>query len=202
MKYKRYGKFSMADYWSAWIAITTLCTIGVIGIFLNVSFVLSICEWLFSALLLFAIIVPNCECFIIADNIIATKKLIWTTQLTIPEDSVVIISYSDICPQFIKQVSIANQTYALAGRVSVSFLKDISFENTLWKLHNSCKKKYTNSLIEYIFEYQFIYSFVCDEALLFTILQKHNYTIIMPKSLSAQFPKIKQLNGVYLDVEY
>ena len=199
MKYKRYGKFRISDYWGALFPIIVLCTLGIVGLIFDISIIFCFFYFFFSALLLLSIVIANIESFVIADNRIIAKKLFSTKEIIIPEDAVVIISYADLAPFY----SISPyKKYFFNGRISVSFLQNISFENALNKLHKGFGKMYSNTLIEHIFEYEFIYSFICEDDFLCNILNNHNYVVILPESLSSHLPKTKMLNNVFIDAEY
>lgn len=203
MEYPRYGRFRFSDYFSAWIGIVFLLVIGIVGVCLDINIFLCLYAIALAVFMLLSILIPNKECFTISDDIIKIKQGRKKREVTIPIEATLVISYADVCPPLAKRVSFGNQTYMLKGKYAVSILYKMSLEKALECLHQNYAQKYTTSTIEASFdEWSYIYSFVCNQALLDQLLIKGNYQLIIPESLLERVSINQNTASVYVDAGY
>ena len=208
--YKRYGKFQIADYRNQcfeFIAIGTVSVIYVICmVFLPIDRILFIC--LLPAiirLMAIAYFIWNSsrECFDIVDDTIIVQKGKMKVLKKLPEELTLIISYADVC----ESVYVLSPTmpedwipYALKGKYGLSIFKSMDMEDVIKRVRGNKLRRNTMNTIKAAFdEYQFIYSFVCDEVLLNGICRNRKANLLLPKSLADNISINNQMVTVYID---
>lgn len=199
----RYGKFQFDDYCSAWLMIIFLFTVGIMGFFLDVCFWYCLCYISLAIYMLMSIVIPNLEHFLILDNAIVICRGNKKRTVTIPAEPILIISYADICPPLAKRVSIGNQTYMLKGKYAVSILQNVTLTTALECLHRNRIRKYTTNTIEASFyDYQYIYSFVCNQSLLEQLTADRKCLLIVPESLVDEISVTSYAVNIHIDTGY
>lgn len=203
MEYHRYGKFSFSDYIGAWFAIFFLLALVVGGLIMHIPLYLLIWPLIFSTMMAWSIYKPNHERFYISGDIIAIKRGSKTQEITIPNEPTLIVSYADLCPPLAMRTSYGNETYMLKGKYAISILQKMPLETVLERLHPKYARKYTSSTIEaYFDEYLFIYSFVCNQALLDQLLTNRHCQLIIPESLLERVTINHSEVNVHIDTGY
>ena len=139
---------------------------------------------------------PYIEKFQINNNKIIIIKFKKRREITIPKNSTVIISYTDI------RYSMEIQSIVLKDKLSVCIVEEETHESILLRLHKKFVYKYSNSTIESSFKNSFVYSFVYNEELLETLLHNDINTIIVPESLANAIDTSKFSAQVFVDIGY
>lgn len=203
MEYRRYGKFSFGDYKSALFAIPFMIFVGIGGLLTDFPIFLSIFPILFSIIMAWSIYQPHRERFSVCGDTIVIRQGQKEREVKIPSNPVLVVSYADLCPTIAKRFSSGNQTYLLKGKYAVSILQKMPLETALERLHPPHLRKYTSSKIEELFdEHYFIYSFVCNQALLDELLINRDCQLIIPKSLLEHVPIDYRRADIHIDTEY
>lgn len=202
MNYRRYGKFNFFDYISAWFAIVFMLVLVAIGYLIDAPYYLLIIPLLFSMIMLWSILSPNRERFLISGEVILKIHGKYKRAIQIPNNPILVLSHADISSSFAKQISHGNQSYLLKGRYTVSILQNMPLETVLDALHQNNAKKYTTTTVELTFrEGQFVYSFVCNQELLEQLVANLACRIIIPETL-LQYVDIDLHQNVFLDYGY
>lgn len=202
MEYRRYGTFHLSDYRGSWFAIAVYLALAIGNYILSEISIFYIAILIIYAVIrLWSIISPNCERFSIDGSVITARKGKRVEKITIPAEITLVISHADISPPLSVRTPHGNKTHILKDKYAISILSETRIESILKRLHESSVKKYTTSLIELIFGFQFVYSFVCDEELLVSMMQNRECFIIIPECFVDQIPIIKQASNVYIDSE-
>ena len=203
MKYRRYGKFRLRDYTSAWLAIVFLFILVVVGFLTDTQFYLLIWPLLLLMIMAWSIYKPNNERFMISGDTITIIQGRKEQKISIPSEPTLVVSYADVCPPLAKRISYGNQTYMLKGRYAISILQKIPLETALMRLHQNYARKYTTSTVEECFdEHLYVYSFVGNQEILDKLLANRNCRIIIPETLLNQISiDLHQIN-VHIDTGY
>lgn len=198
MRYRRYGKFMLKDYWKFCIVALAFTIYGILLIINEApitGFIWIVMGWI----PLIQILIPHRETFMIKDDSFIIKKGKKQKKIYWPDNFTAIIAYADICSEFAKRVSLRNETINLEMRYSVSFVRKLSVDEIIQKLHKACGFRYSNSYIEQVLKFHFIYNFICDQKLLEECLRNRNYTLIVPEPLLNMID-IENLEGtVFID---
>ena len=163
MKYRRYGKFHLRDYASAWFAIVFLFVLLVVGFLTDTQFYLLIWPLLLIMHMAWSIYKPNSECFLISGDTITIMQGRRKQKVSIPSELTLVVSYADVCHPLAKRISDGNPNYILKGRYAISILQKMPLETALARLHRNYTRKYSNSTVEACFDYlnRFIFSVFC-----------------------------------------
>lgn len=197
MTKRRFGRFQFKDYWSSWVGISILCFISITGLCLKMNPFISSFPIILSLIWILIILFPYRECFQIDGSVISVTKGRELRQIEITENTTLVISYT--YPHALYGLKSLN---ILKNKYSLSFVSDSSVDDILGRLHKSYPIIYTNSNIESAFNYQFLYSFVCDQATLDQILNNGSYTLIIPESLKNHFTVNSNSVTKYIDIGY
>lgn len=199
MKYRRYGKFLLKDYYSGWFGILLFLLIAFTGSKNGIQKYLVIWPIFLAVMMARGIIEPNKEWFSVSDDVIDIKKGRKRYQIILPQEIIVIVSYTDVCSDLAKRVGIGNSNYMLKGRYAVSILRKLPVETVLETLHAKYAYRYTNCFIEEQLKRNFIYSFVCDQELLEKIVSGKRYTLILPETLVHKLNLTRLKGDIYID---
>lgn len=202
MEYRRYGAFHLSDYRGSWAVIAGYLTFAIVDSIAEGSILFIVIPIIFAVIRLWSIISPNCERFSIDGSVITARKGKRVEKITIPAEITLVISHADISPPLSVRTPYGNETHILKDKYAITILSETRVESILERLHQYClKSKYTTSIIEYMFGFQFVYSFVCDQELLVNVMQNRECSIIIPESFVEKIPIIKQASNVYIDPE-
>lgn len=199
MQYRRYGKFLLKDYYGGWFGISIFLLIAFTSFKTGIPKYLVIWPIFLAVIMAWGIIEPNKECFSVSDNVIDIKKGRKHSQIILPQEITVIVSYADVCSALAKRVEIGNSNYMLKGRYAVSILGKIPTETVLEALHAKYVHRYTNCCVEELLKNNFIYSCVCDQELLEKILSGKRYTLILPETLVPKLNLTRLKGNIYID---
>ncbi len=202
MEHWRYGKFRFRDYISSLFAIAFMLVLVVIGFLTSTRFTLLIGPLAFLVIMVWSLYIPNRERFSISGDIITTIQGRKKRGIVIPHEPTLVVSYADVCLQFAKGINCGNQTHLLKGRYAVSILRNMPLETALKQLHQKYMRKYTNSTIEAVFDdYQYVYSFVCNQELL-QLVTHRSCQIIIPETLLHQLLIDSSQANIFIDTGY
>jgi hypothetical protein len=204
MKYRRYGKFRFSDYITTWVAFAFFMVLIVFALLTNTPHYWLILPLLFSIYMVWSVYQPNSEYFLIDEDTITIMRGRKRRKVSIPSESILVVSYADVCSSLTKSVSYGNQTYMLKGRYAISILHKIPLESVLEELHSRHATKYTNTAIEVSFneQYPYVYSFVCNQAILDKLIDNGTYQIIIPETLLKQISIDSDKSNVHIDWGY
>ncbi len=201
MKHYRYGKFQISDYIGSWCIVILYWILAFGCIIAELPFGYTCVPIIFSIIRIYSIIRPYKEQFEIKEDIIVVKNGKKETKKTLHKEMVLIISYVDTCPLFVKRTAIGNETHILKDRYAVSIIQKMPLEDIIERLHRNYVKKYTTSTIKDFFEeYNYIYSFVTDEKMLEELLFNRKCVLVIPKSLVDKVEIKATEVEVYIDV--
>ena len=200
MKQQRYGRFNPSDYWESWFGIIILFGFSTASLILDISVLFAIVFAVYALIWLLAILLPNCERFIISNDSVFVSKGIKMSKIALPSELTLVLSYADICPPFAMRTPLGNQTHVLRNKYAVSILRKMPLETTLETLHQNHLQKYTISTIETAFGgYCYIYSFVCSQFLLEKLVAGRRCLLIVPESLLHEISLDPITADVYID---
>lgn len=199
MEYRRYGSFHYGDYLGSWLAIVVLLVFVVGNVILDQSRIAIFFLGLLVIVQLRSIIEPNRECFSLGDDVIIARKGKHIREIVIPQEPTIVISYADICPPLAVRTAIGNETHILRDKYAVSILQKMPLDSALEILHRGHIQKYTTSTIEIAATHHYIYSFVCDQELLDSVLHDRDCRIIIPKSLIGKVSINNPKASIYID---
>lgn len=200
--YKRYGKFRIADYMASWMVICLMLIFVVACLVLKLSAAYIIVPLLYAVVIMHSILNPNRELFEITDDAIIIKKGKKEKQIKIPNELSLIISPVDICPPLSARTAVGNGTHILKGKYAVSVLMKMDMDEMVKKVHRGYIKQYTTSTIKNNFEeYNFFYSFVCNDVLLNEISRNRNVNLLVPKSMVDKISLGKQVPEMHIDFD-
>ncbi len=207
MMHRRYGRFRMRDYSSAWFGVAVMIAPVIAGLLMDMQFYLLIWPLMLSVIMVWSIWEPNRERFSISGDKITVNKGRKCKEIRIPSELSLVVSYADVCPTFSKHISHGGKTYMLKGRCAVSVLQKMPFETILECLHLNYARRYTNTTVETVFDgyhciYNCIYSFVCDQNLLDQLLVNRDCELIIPESLREKISVDLSNVKVYIDMGY
>ena len=184
MKRKRYGKINLRDYTLSFIAIGCFLSFSILSAVLKLSPLFIVFPLVCALVRALTIFLPHREQFVITQdsiNLVIGKRI---KIIHIPTAITIIVSYSDIRPPLSMRTAYNHQTHILKGKYSISILNEMPSDEVLQRLHKNYVGKYTQSMIQSIFEgHEYLYSFVCDQETLKTLVDARKCTIILPKSL-------------------
>lgn len=203
MKYYRYGKFVLSDYYTSFAVTATYLILAFISIVFRFSLLFSILLMTCAVIRMLVILVPNCEKFILGDDSITTFVGKKTNKIMIPLEMTLVVSYADICPPLATRTAIGNATHILKGKYAVSILCKMPLNAALEVLHRNYMRKYTTSTIQTALdECCYIYSFVCNQSQLDRLIANKNCQLIVPESLLGMVSFNPNAVDVYVDVGY
>lgn len=201
MRNKRLGEFRFGDYVGSWVSIVILLLFSTACIVLELSCLFVVFSLVYAIFWIMAILIPHCEQFSINSDSITVFWGRKTKTIYLPEELTLIVSYADVCPPLAVRTALGNQTHVLKDKFAVSILKKMPIEVTLDTLHQDRIKKYTNSSIGNVFDdYRYIYSFVCNQLLLDTLIANRKCLVIVPESLSKVISFESNNENVYIDI--
>lgn len=88
-------------------------------------------------------------------------------------------------------------------RYALSIFKRMDMGEVINRIQTRTYGEYTMSTIDGLFEeYQYIYSFVCNETLLDEIVRNRKAELLIPKSLVDKVSINAQMGTVYIDPKY
>ncbi len=200
MKYYRYGKFRFRDYCVSWIVIVVLMIYSISSSILGLSRFFTILPMIYAMVRLCAILVPQLERFILNNDSITVFRYKKAHTIQLPLKPTIIVSYVDICPPLAIRTAGGNQTHILKDKYAVSILQNTPLDIVLEKLHRNYVRKYTTSRIQMVFdECDFIYSFVCNQSLLDTLVNNRKCILVIPGSLSDKFHVDSNTVNIHID---
>lgn len=201
MRNKRLGEFRFGDYVGSWVSIVILLLFSTACIVLELSCLFVVFSLVYAIFWIMAILIPHCEQFSINSDSITVFWGRKTKTIYLPEELTLIVSYADVCPPLAVRTALGNQTHVLKDKFAVSILKKMPIEVTLDTLHQDRIIKYTNSSIGNVFDdYRYIYSFVCNQLLLDTLIANRKCLVIVPESLSKVISFEANNENVYIDI--
>ena len=201
MRNKRLGNFRVGDYVGSWVSIAILLLFSTACIVLNFSWLFWVLSLVYEIFWIMELLIPHCEQFSINSDSITVFWGRKTKTIYLPEEITLIVSYADVCPPLSVRTAIGNQTHVLKDKFAVSILKKMPIEVTLDTLHRDRIKKYTNSSIRNVFDgYRYIYSFVCNQFLLDTLIANRKCFVIVPESLSKVISFESNNENMYIDI--
>lgn len=179
--YTRYGKMQTRDYVVAWVEMALLLLMGIGGLIIDAS------SWY--AMLLIALPVFWCigmfrsfrEKFTLEEEEIVIGDGKREKRIPFPRELVIVLSEMDMHEKMGSfSIGGEKQYYAtLAAGVT---------GGEVWEtLHRKKLKKYAASIIDGKLGLDYVYSFVCDRALLRQVVKDRNCYVIMPASLKPIF---------------
>lgn len=190
--HRRYGKFSLKNYIPIMLTVIVL-DISCVFLFSDGNpIVLAACLLAFSAISVCSVYSPYRERFEILENSIIVAKGRKRQTISLPSKITVIISPADINNIFAKRdpVSLEFHCGTIQERTAVSILADTPLATVMEKLHSSHIRQYTNCIVEDLFGWCFLYSFVCNEALLDALLAERDCLAIVPMTLEPKFHEV------------
>ena len=205
MEYKRYGKFRMRDYLSAWVGILVFLWVFLLGVIVNEIDYLLVFPIIGLLIMAGSVYAPNRESFSIVGDTIIARTLTKKREIAIPSEPTLIVSYAGIHPSSAvgKRVSGPNDYYTLRDKYAVTILQKMALEDVLPRLHPKYAIKYDNGTIEQFFDDDcYCYSFVYDQDLLDKILQNRNCLLIIPESLKEKVISREEPENIYIDIGY
>lgn len=202
MKNYRYGIFNASDYCITWISVVFLLLFSVASLILDLSFFFVAVPIAYDLILLWKILIPHTEQFVLNKNEIIVYKGKKEYLIALPTKITLVVSYADICPPFAKRISLWNQTHILKDKYAVSILRDISPERVFDTLHQCPAQQYTTSTVQTVFDdYQYIYSFVCNQSLIEKLVARKQCVVIVPQSLFSKVSIDSKKAEVYIDAK-
>ena len=201
MKNYRYGEFRLGDYCMSWVGIVVLLAFSIAVIAMNLPFLYAIFPIVYALIWIWRILAPHYEMFCISGNTISVFRGKKTRTIILPPELTVVVSHVDICPPLTKRTPIGNQTHILKDKYAISILKGMQMDTAVEKLHRNYVQTYTTSTIQTAFDdYQFIYSFVCNQSLFDTLTNNGHCKIIIPESLLGKVSVDPSIMDVYIDM--
>lgn len=179
--YTRYGKMQKRDYIVAWIEMVLLLIMGIAGFFFQAPTWYSM---LLLALPLFwglGIYRSFQEKFTLEADHIVIRSGKNEKTIPLPEELVIVLSEMDMHEKM--------GSFSIGGEKQyfTTVATDASGGEIWQTLHAKKLKKYAASIIDSKLAYEFVYSFVCDRALLRQIIKGRKCYVIMPASLKPIF---------------
>ena len=203
MRKNRYGKFRFGDYCVSWFAIVLLLLWSIASVVLELSLAIAALLLVYAMVWLWAILSPHHEQFALCADVITIYRGKKTHKIHLPLELVVVVSYADICPPFAIHTAIGNETHILKDKYAISILHKMSLNTVLEGLHRGYVQKYTTSSIRAAFDgYRYIYSCVCDEALIKELITDRECLLIIPESLRNEISIDISAVDVFVDVGY
>ena len=202
MKNRRYGKFRFGDYTASWAVIVVMLLFSIAALVLAQPLWLTALPAAFAAVWLWAILSPQRESFILSRGSITVFRGRKSRTIDLPSDITIVASYADICPPLTARTAVGNRTHILKDKYAVSILQETSLAAALEGLHRNCMKTYSSSWIQTVFEgYRYVYSFVCDQAMLDELTANRRCLLIIPESLADKIAVDTDAANVYIDAE-
>lgn len=202
---ERFGSYQVSKHKATFCTCGVLLFVGVYSCICTGSMgIVLLLSVLCAMMLAYSTVAPHLERFELRNGLIKVQKLRRCREIAIPPEAVIVISDADINTILANrnQLGLELGLNTLSGEYAVSILEAMPPEIVMEKLHKLNTKRYTNCLIEDLFSYQFIYSFVCDEDSLNNLLSDFNYGVIVPASLEPRFRHIlacKKNAKIYID---
>lgn len=191
VKYSRYGSFRFNDFYSSWLGISILLIFTICGIFFGSDIILIVFPTVYAIVWLLVVLLPFREQFEIKEDSITVIRGRRKHSIYIPSKITIIVSDVDICPPFAVRTAFRSNTHVLKNRYSITILKYTELKETIETLHRNSVQYYTSRMVKYLFSgYKFIYSFVCNQSLLESVISNRESLIIIPKAYA---------NEVYID---
>lgn len=201
MKYYKYGKFRFCDFWASWVGIVVMLFFSIASIMMDISPIFVIAPLAYAIVLLWSILAPYSEKFIMCSNAITVLDGRKKCKITLPSELTLIVSYADICPPLAVRTAIGNQTHILKDKYAVSILKKMPLDVAIEALHRNQIRWYTNSVVQRVFDnYQYIYGFVCDQSQIDQLIANHDCLLIIPKSLQEKILVDPSVADVHIDI--
>lgn len=203
MDYRRYGKFRIKDFKHIGIIMLIYALFAIAGILVKVSLELVLIPLVgVLALLLYAVLLAS-EKFTLYEDKIVIKNLLGKRELILPNEFLMIMSYADMSAPFTTHYAYGDRIGILPGKYAITLLSYMSIEEVISRLHNgNLISKHTMSSVKVLFnQSDFIYSFVCDQQALNTLLDKKG-VIVVPESLLSIFDVYGRAASVYVDQGY
>ena len=195
--YWRYGKINFMDILLPTVLIFVILWAGIWALFLNI-YIYGVIFVIFSMIALICLLFPYGERYCVNKNMIVTKKFFHNRQITIPSNSIVIITVATL------RSPMSHQSYFLRNQYGISIISDMPLCVALDQLHgkDGTLCRYTNSTIEQTFGQRFIYSFTIKRQQTEQLLDGINCQIIVPESLKCVTPIINRTTSIYIDRGY
>ena len=179
--YTRYGKMQTRDYLVAWIEMVLLLIMGVAGL-ITASF-----SWY--AMLLIAVPIfwyigirrAFLEKFTLEEDQIRITDGKKEVAIPFARELVIVLSDMDMHERM--------GSFSLGGEKQyyATLAKDVTGGEVWQTLHAKKLKKYAASVIDKKLAFEYLYSFVCDKALLRQVIKGRKCYVIMPASLKPIF---------------
>lgn len=203
MKEYRYGTFRLADNLRPLTAICIFVLFSVMNAVLNLSFFFTLVPALLAFLYAWQIIQLHREQFVLRSDSILVFTGRKTHTISLPVKIVCVISYADVCTPLDTPASLRGAPHIQRNRYAVSILQQIPSASALEALHRSHAKRYTTIMVKNAFEpHLFIYSFVCNQFMIDTLVASRDCLFILPESLKEQVFIKQEAAGVYIDKGY
>ena len=184
MKNRRFGKFRFRDYCISWIAIASLLLFSIASIVFELSFLFVIFPAVYAVVWLGVLLVPHREQFVMSSDSITVFAGKNKQIIGLPSELTLVVSYADVCPPLAMRMAVGNQTHILKDKFAISILQKMPIEAALEILHRNYVQKYTTSRIQTVFDdCNYIYSFVCTQALFDELIANRKCLLIIPESL-------------------
>lgn len=209
MNYYRYGKLSFSDLGLVWFVCAFLFLLGGTAIVFSIIDFLSgdlallgVFLIVFTFVFFFSIFKKTKEQFFIEKNVLSILNFGKRRDIILPSCITVIIAHADFMPPLATRSPSAlhmRQTIALNDRYEAILLEGSLEEDIIPVL---CRYHYSSSHIEEAFENRFIYSFVCNQEILDSLLMHSECNLIVPYSLSKRLIINKSVKKVFIDNNY
>lgn len=177
----RYGKMQNRDYMLAWIEMALLLLMGV------ASLITRGVDWY--GVFLIAIPIFWCmgifrsyrEQFQLEADEIVIRRAEQEKRIALPRELVIVLSDMDLHEKM--------GSYSFGGekQYCATLAADVTGGEVWQTLHAKKLKKYAASIIDSKLAFEYVYSFVCDKALLRQLVTDRNCYVILPASLKPVF---------------
>ena len=204
MVYRRYGKFRIKDFKHIGTIMLIYALFAAAGTLFKISLELVLIPLIgVLALLLYAAYLAF-EKIALYENKIVIKNLLGKRELILPNELVMILSYADMSAPFTTHYAYGDSSISvLPGKYAITLLSNMPIETVVSQLHDgNLISRHTATSVKLSFKRSdFIYSFVCDQHALNTLLDKKG-VIVVPESLLNIFDIKGRSMSVYVDEGY
>lgn len=192
MMHKRYGKIKWSDNK---ITIFVWVILVIMGLIPTDNEYLSIIPFVILIIHFFTFIYPFTERFVIKDKTLHIKKLFSSSQKTIPQKSMLVITEASI------HISSNSTSIPLRGKYAITLTEYMPTDELLQKVRGvqPFQISYCNSTIENALKHRVIYSFIYNETVLETLLECSDCVVIIPESIVRNFDTSRFKDKLYVD---
>ena len=180
--YTRYGKMQTKDYIFSWIIMVLMFLMGVGSFFVEVDIWYPMLLIVIPIFWFVGVRRAYQEKFTLEEDRILIQYGNREKEVPLPKDLVIVLSELDLHERM--------GSYSFGGECQyfATIAKEVTGGEVWQTLHaKKIKKKYTASYVDSKLAYDYVYSFVCDKALLRQLLKDRNCYVILPASLKPIF---------------